>query len=97
LSHEIFILHDTRGLASLAEIEFIDEEQSRVSLTGDRGGAASDVVRWALARSACLNIDDELIPLATADPELFHSFEVLSQQKHDVHSSSSLEFAGTAA
>jgi ribosomal peptide maturation radical SAM protein 1 len=80
LSDEIFILHDTRGLEGIPEIEFIDEQQAKVSLIGNRGDAGPDMVQWALARSACVIIDDECVPLATADPELLHSFEVLGQQ-----------------
>jgi ribosomal peptide maturation radical SAM protein 1 len=71
-----YILYDSRGLSGTREVEFIDAEQAFVSLWGARG-ASSRSVEWAMRRSACLEIDDEVVPLATADPKLFHALQAL--------------------
>jgi ribosomal peptide maturation radical SAM protein 1 len=69
-----YILYDSRGIAGTREVEFIDAEQAFVSLWGARG-ASSQAVEWALDRSACLEIENEVVPLATADPILFHALQ----------------------
>ena len=70
-----YVLYDTRGLAGIREMEFIDAEQAYVALWGDRS-ASSRAVEWAMRRSACLEIDGEVVPLATADPKLIHALQL---------------------
>jgi len=75
ISDEFYILHDSRAIDGLPEVEFIDEEQARVCLWGAHRNAGSDAVEWALQRFACLRIDEEVVPLATADAKLMHWLE----------------------
>jgi len=74
VSESDYILYDSRGIAGTREVEFIDAEQAFVSLWGARG-ASSRAVEWAMRRSACLEIEDEVVPLATADPILIHALQ----------------------
>jgi ribosomal peptide maturation radical SAM protein 1 len=72
-SHD-YLLLDTRGLPGTQMFNFIDEETARVALAGHRG-APSPAVDWALEHKTAVEIDNWIVPLATASPELIAKFE----------------------
>lgn len=69
-----FILFDTRGLRGTEEIAFITRDQARLILTGPRQSVDRDV-EWALEKKLVAKISSEIVPLATASPELIREFE----------------------
>jgi ribosomal peptide maturation radical SAM protein 1 len=75
IADDLYILRDTREIEGAPEVEFIDEEQARVCLWGPQKTEDSSAIEWALQRSACLTIDGEVVPLATADTKLMHRLE----------------------
>jgi hypothetical protein len=69
-----FILFDTRGLRRTEEIAFITRDQARLILTGTQHGVDRDL-EWALEKKLVAKISSDIVPLATASPELIQEFE----------------------
>lgn len=74
LSSSDYLLLDTRGLPGTLEVQFLDREQASVVLVGrplsDRAKAT-----WAIERQLVVELDERLVPLATAEPKLLAQFE----------------------
>ena len=68
-----FLLTDTRQEGD-PTFEFLDESRARLVLLGAQNGASAGM-RWAAERGWIARVDDQWIPLATADYELLESFE----------------------
>jgi hypothetical protein len=69
-----FVLFDTRGLRRTDEIAFITRDQARLVLTGTPQSVDGDV-EWALEKKLVAKISSDMVPLATARPELIREFE----------------------
>ena len=68
-----FLLTDSRA-EGIPEFEFLDESQARLVLLGT-GDTGEESWRWAAERGFVAPVDDEWVPLATADFELLEYFE----------------------
>jgi hypothetical protein len=71
-----FALVDTRGAGEEPEMLLIDRAKATAALCGDRG--EPDDIAWALQRRLLFEMDDRLVPLATATPGLLAKFEQLA-------------------
>jgi ribosomal peptide maturation radical SAM protein 1 len=74
IADDTYLLLDTRGLQSTEVFNFIDESTASVVLAGHRG-ARTPAAEWALAHQAAVELDDWIVPLATASPDLIDRFE----------------------
>jgi ribosomal peptide maturation radical SAM protein 1 len=74
IDDDVFLLADTRGLPGLLEFEFITRAQTELILKGSLTGEEPEV-EWAIARCACVRLDDRIVPLATAEYELLAEME----------------------
>jgi ribosomal peptide maturation radical SAM protein 1 len=72
-----FILCDTRSqIATEHRFLFISEDQARVALAGMSRDASDGLREWAIVEArVAVELDDRVIPLATARPELIEAFE----------------------
>jgi len=71
-----YIVLDTRGIVGNPEVEFLTRAQAEIILSGSSLEPNSDqFIQWALDRKYCLLIEDRLVALATAAPELLASIE----------------------
>ncbi len=70
-SGDKFVLKDSRGLPGTEPEQVLDEEQARLAVAAmsysETGGT-----RWALANKIAVHVDGWFVPLATAEPSLFH-------------------------
>jgi ribosomal peptide maturation radical SAM protein 1 len=73
LTDEQFLVLDTRGLPNTREIQFITRDQASLVLAGTAGGRSGQA-DWALERRLAVELDGEIVPLATADPALIDEF-----------------------
>jgi ribosomal peptide maturation radical SAM protein 1 len=73
LDGSTFLLTDARRPGDPV-FEFLDESQARLVLRGAREGSGGGV-DWARERGWIARVDDEWVPLATADYELLTRFE----------------------
>ena len=80
---ESYFLIDTRGLPGNPEIEFLTANRASVVLagTGAEESSAADI-QWALSRGYCVKMENKVVPLAIATPELFDSMEKKNSHKH---------------
>ena len=70
-----YIMFDSRGIDGNNIIEFLDEDQATVALIGARDVLNDDAIAWALKGRICLSLEDQVVPLAIAAPDLMHEFE----------------------
>jgi ribosomal peptide maturation radical SAM protein 1 len=68
-----YVLLDTREPAGRPSFDFVDADQVAVLLAGARL-ADRDRLAWALDRHLLVELDDRLVPLATAHPEVMSRF-----------------------
>jgi ribosomal peptide maturation radical SAM protein 1 len=80
LFQDQFVLFDTRGLPRSVEAQLLDQQQAAVVLTGARLNQRDDVA-WALEQNLLVEMDELLIPLATAPPDLLMEFESNATRK----------------
>lgn len=73
MSENDCIMMDSRSGSGEVEIQFINKDQARAALTGQIANA--NVEKWALDSKVCFRIDNEIAPLAVADPEFFEENE----------------------
>jgi ribosomal peptide maturation radical SAM protein 1 len=74
LSNTSFMLWDSRSLADTQEIQFMDWDQVKDILV-EHPLSRRDDLRWAIDRKLFVEIDDRLVPLATAKPDLIRAAE----------------------
>jgi ribosomal peptide maturation radical SAM protein 1 len=79
LSDDQFLLLDTRSLPGTQEVQFLTRAQASLVLAGACNDGAADVL-WALDRKLAVEMDKKVVPLATAEPELFQGFEAEIQE-----------------
>ncbi len=81
ITDEQFVLHDTRGIDGTRELQFLTREHARAVVAGSCEPA---VIAWALSRQLLARVDGQLVPLATAGPELIEEFEVEARRVRSV-------------
>jgi ribosomal peptide maturation radical SAM protein 1 len=85
LSSNVYSLIDTRPGVRQPRISFIDERQAREALAGrTRAGSPRSTAKWALEREVVVEVDNEYVPVATAEPALLHRCETGSDRRRDV-------------
>jgi ribosomal peptide maturation radical SAM protein 1 len=88
LDSESYFLLDTRGLSGNPEIESLTANRASVVLTGTGLEESSTLdIQWALSRGYCVEMENKVVPLAIAPPELFDSMEQKSSRRHPSSSS----------
>lgn len=75
LSEDLFLVADTRGLPDSQEFEFVSLARASVGLVGQTPLAGPEDVEWALRRGVCVEIDGNIVPLATAPSGVLTSLE----------------------
>jgi ribosomal peptide maturation radical SAM protein 1 len=76
IDSESYFLLDTRGLSGNPEIESITADRASVVLAGTGPGESSALdIQWALRRGYCVKMENRVVPLAIAAPELLDSME----------------------
>jgi hypothetical protein len=83
LDSENYILVDTRGLPGNPEMEFLTANQASIVLagTGPEEGSTIDI-QWALNRGYCVEMENRVVPLAIAPPELLDEIERKHSRGH---------------
>jgi ribosomal peptide maturation radical SAM protein 1 len=83
LDSESYFLLDTRGLPGNPEIESLTANRASIVLagTGDEENSELDI-QWALKRGYCIEMENKIVPLAIAPPELFDSMEQKNLRRH---------------
>jgi ribosomal peptide maturation radical SAM protein 1 len=73
-----YFIVDSRGINGFDKTEEISYKQALVSLvpiSPERNAEFSEEIDWAVRNKILIKLDDDLIPLATANYELFNKFE----------------------
>jgi ribosomal peptide maturation radical SAM protein 1 len=74
ISEDRFLLLDTRDLPDTEPFAFLTRRQASLILAGPTDDSEDEVQR-AVDRKAVIRVDSEVLPLATAAPELIEQFE----------------------
>jgi ribosomal peptide maturation radical SAM protein 1 len=83
LDSESYFLLDTRGLPGNPEIESLTTNRASIILAGTGTEENSELdIQWALERGYCVEMENRIVPLAIAPPELFESMEQKSSRRH---------------
>jgi hypothetical protein len=83
LDSESYFLLDTRGLPGNPEIETLTANRASIVLAGTGAEENSELdIQWALKRGYCVEIENRIVPLAIAPPELFESTEQKNSHRH---------------
>lgn len=83
IDSESYFLLDTRGLSGNPEIEFLTADRASVVLAGTGHEESSTLdIQWALRRGYCVEMENRVVPLAIAAPELLDSMERKNSRKY---------------
>jgi len=75
LTDEQFLLYDTRRIPGTRQIHFLTRDHARLVLAGTTDRSETALVEWALREKLVTRVESDLVPLATAEPELIAAFE----------------------
>lgn len=76
MTHDQFILADTRGIEGLPEFRFLTRSEAQAALVGTQLSRRTREVDEAIAARVGLALDGMYVPLATAPPGLVRQFEL---------------------
>lgn len=69
-----YLLIDTRPVAKQTFV-IMTAEEAFAALMGSAGQGGDDLTDWALSRHLCIRYEDRIVPLATADPDVYLSID----------------------
>lgn len=75
LSNDLFLVADSRGLPDSPEFEFVNLARASIALVGPTILSGPEEADWALKRKVCVELDGNIVPLATAPAGVLHSLE----------------------
>lgn len=75
LSNDLFLMADSRGLPDAQEFEFVNLARASMALVGRTILSDAEDLEWALSRRVCVELDGDIVPLATAPAGVLHSLE----------------------
>ncbi len=77
IERDRYLLIDSRNLKGTASFQFLTQEQAAAALVGfPLNQMPSDwEIKWGVENKVCIELDDWVVPLATATPDLMARFE----------------------
>jgi ribosomal peptide maturation radical SAM protein 1 len=70
-----FMLVDTRELPGTKAVSTIGRDEAKIALASAKLKPGDELLEWAIKQSLVVEMDDDIIPLATGNPNLIMQFE----------------------